>query len=383
MKRIFYTTACILALAQWYPAQASRQQDAITIGKLRFGINDQELLIEKSKEKEQLLLHDLTRLNQQVRTHQQKIETLKEKIATQQQLLKAREQEMISLMQQNESLRNSLVKRLKAYYLTGQNGFFSIAFSGKALPEMLLSQDAFAYLVTYDQDLFNEYRASIGEIKRGTEAKILEKSMLEKFLADADAENQTLQQTVAEKDALLAQVQAQKGLYKLALKEMRKAERELEASLQGGQQGDRSDQQGRFLDNKGLLPPPLWGKVVRGFHQSGDDGDTTFANGLSIQTPAASEVFAIFGGTVLFAGPMRGYGKMIIIDHHQQYYSVSARLGQVSVQVGDRVEQGQLLGATEEKSFRPGGEFYFEIRRDAVAENPLHWLRPDSLEQSK
>nr|WP_320009909.1 peptidoglycan DD-metalloendopeptidase family protein [uncultured Desulfobulbus sp.] len=379
MKRIFCTTLCLLFLSPWCLAQPTRQQDAISIGKLRFGIHDQEMLIRQSKEQEQQVRGDLTRLTHEVQSHQEKIETLKAKIGQQQQILKAKEQEMISLMRQNESLRSSLIKRLKAYYLSGQQGLFTYAFSGQTLPEMLISQEAFASLVTYDQELFSEYRASITEIKRVTEAKSLEKAMLEKFLEDTDQETQELKATVKQKDALMERVRAQKGLYVLALREMRKAERELADSLQHHQPQLTVALQGSFLENKGLLPPPLWGEVVRGFHQSGENGETTFANGITIKTPAKSEVFAIFGGTILFAGPMRGYGKMIIIDHHQQYYSVSARLGEISVQVGDTVSQGQLLGRTNAESYRPAGEFYFEIRRDALAENPLHWLSPESL----
>ena len=382
MKRIFFFIICSLAAA--FPANAEpppAQKDAITIGKLRFGINDQEERIEQSAQKEQRLLDELTRLNRKVLEHQRKVDELKDKIIEQQQILTAKEQEMISLMRQNESLRNNLIKRLKAYYVTGQNGFFTIAFSGKTLPELLLSQDAFRYLVTYDQDLFKDYRASITDFRRITEAKTLEKTMLEKFLADAAEENEALKKTADEKNDLLRQVQAQKGLYKLALQEMRKAERELATSIHNRKAPAPPQAKGNFFDNRGQLPPPLWGEVIRRFQEGDGDGDTTFANGLTIRAPAQSEVYSVFNGTVLFAGPMRGYGNMIIIDHRQHYYSVSARLSQVFVQSGDRVPQGQVIGTTGRDSHRSGGEFYFEIRRDAVAEDPMNWLSPGSLAQ--
>ncbi|MGD9948233.1 MAG: murein hydrolase activator EnvC [Desulfobulbus sp.] len=380
MKQTFSLIVGLLMCAECLSAQPlPAQKDAITIGKLRFGINDQELLIEQSAQKEQELLAELTRLNRKMVEHRRKIDALREKISEQQQILTAKEQEMISLMRQNEALRKNLIKRLKAYYVMGRNGLFTIAFSGKTLPELLLSQDAFSYLVTYDQDLFKNYRESITEIKRVTEAKTLEKTMLEKFLADADQENKSLQQTVAENNDLLKRVQAQKGLYQLALKEMRKAELELAANIRNRESPAPSQARGSFLENKGQLPPPLWGEVIRRFQQPDEDGDTTFANGITIKAPAQSEVYSVFSGTVLFAGPMRGYGNMIIVDHHQHYYSVSARLSQSRVRSGETIAQGQIIGTTAANSHRPGGEFYFEIRRDAVAEDPLTWLSPGSL----
>ncbi len=380
MKRFCLLITCILVCARCaYAGPRISQNDAITIGKLRFGISDQELLLKQSGQQEQELLDELARLNQEILAHHQKIAALKDTIDEQQRVLRTKEQEMISLMQQNEALRTNLIKRLKAYYVMGGNGFFTIAFSGKPLPELLRSQDAFGSLVTYDQGLFKQYRQSITEIKRVTEAKTLEKTMLEKFLADADQENTALEKTSAEKNELLKRVQTQKGLYQLALKEMRKAERELEASLRNREQSPSIPQAGTFVDNKGRMQPPLWGEVVRRFHQPDEDDDPTFANGITIKTSANTEVFAVFSGTVLFAGPMQGYGNMVIIDHHQQYYSVSARLGQLSVRPKQTVSQGQIIGTTGKNSARRGGEFYFEIRRDAVAEDPLTWLSPGSL----
>ncbi|MGE4560113.1 MAG: murein hydrolase activator EnvC [Desulfobulbus sp.] len=380
MKRIFPLIACLLVIAQWCGAEPTQQQrDHISIGKLRFSIEDQEELIEQSSREEQELLAELRRLNGEMLAHQRKIDELKEKISEQQQILAAKEQEMVSIMHQNEALRNNLIKRLKAYYVMGGNGFFTIAFSGKTLPELLLSQDAFGYLVTYDQDLFKKYRETIADINRVTEAKSLEKTMLEKFLADADQENRALQQSAGEKNDLLKRIQTQKGLYEVALKEMRQAERELTASMQHREHPAPSQPKGSFLQDKGTLPPPLWGEVVRQFRQPGKDGDTTYANGLTIKALPQSEVYSVSGGTVLFAGPMRGYGNMVIIDHSQHYYSVSARLEQTRVRQGETIAQGQVIGLTAQGSDRPGGEFYFEIRHDAVAEDPLTWLSPGSL----
>jgi septal ring factor EnvC (AmiA/AmiB activator) len=355
----------------------SAHSKSIQIGKLRFGITNQEMMLEQSEQAEQALLAELTGLNQKMAEHRRKIDELKEKISDQERLLAAKEQEMISIARQNEAIRSHLLKRLKTYYIMGRTGFLTTTFSGKTLPEMLLSQEAFGSLVTYDQNLFSQYRESISEIERIKKAKILEKSVLEHFLADADAANEALKKTADEKNVLLKKIQAQKGFYEVALREMRKAETELTATMPHPAPPTISSSS--ILEAKGQLPPPLWGVVVRRFQQNAENGDTTFANGITVKTPPKSEVYTIFGGTVLFAGPMRGYGKMVIIDHHQHYYSVSARLGDIQVRPGRTVGQGQVIGTTTDRSQYPGSEFYFEIRRDAVAEDPLVWLRPDSL----
>lgn len=379
MKRFFVLSLLLLHTGIGLAETAPSQEDAITIGKLRFGISNQELLLQQSTQEEQTLLEKLRLLNEDLAAHQRKLDELKAKIDEQERILTAKEQEMALILRQNEALRNHLIKRLKAYYLRGNTGFVDVTFSGRTLPELLLAQDAFRSLVTYDQELFKTYRTSIIEIERIRQAKLLEKTVLSQFYADADAENAALAKTAAEQNELLQTVQAQKGLYQMALREMRKAESEMAAAMQHQTTGNTTRSATTILQLKGQLPPPLWGEVVRRFQQNGDDEDTTFANGITIKTPPRSEVYAVHDGTVLFAGTMRGYGNVVIIDHRNRYFSVSARLDQMRVRQGATITKGQMIGTSSRRSDRPAEGLYFEIRHDAEAEDPLLWLRPGSL----
>ena len=76
---------------------------------------------------------------------------------------------------------------------------------------------------------------------------------------------------------------------------------------------------------------------------------------------------------------MRGYGKMVIIDHDQEYYSVTARFNELHVKEGDLVKQGQVIGLTGKNATIFGKGLYFEIRHGEVAEDPLDWLKPGTL----
>ena len=221
--------------------------------------------------------------------------------------------------------------------------------------------------------------AAIDRVKRAHE---LEKGVLENFLADADKENRLLQQTAEEKNSLLKRIQTQRGLYEQALKEMKKAESHLTSTLTSSNRGNSAqEQKARPLAfNKGKLPPPVWGEVISQFKQEANTTeDTTFTNGITINCPNRSEAYAVYDGEVIFAGTMRGYGKMVIIDHDQQYYSVTARFDEIRVKEGDLVKQGQVIGLTGKNATLFGKGLYFEIRHGEVAEDPLDWLKPGTL----
>jgi septal ring factor EnvC (AmiA/AmiB activator) len=169
-------------------------------------------------------------------------------------------------------------------------------------------------------------------------------------------------------------------LYEQALKEMKKAERTLTSTLTSANRSQQDLKVRGFSFNKGKLPPPAWGEVISRFQQTlSTSEDTTFANGITIKTPDKTEVFAIYDGEVIFAGTMHGYGKMVIIDHDQQYYTVTARLNEIRVNEGDLIRQGQIIGLTGKNATLFGKGLYFEIRHGEVAENPLDWLQTGTL----
>jgi septal ring factor EnvC (AmiA/AmiB activator) len=375
---VFLLSGLLLLSAHPAVGDNTAQTDAINVGKLRFGIKNQELLLDQNILEERSLLGELQQLDEQLAVHKAKITDLTEKIRRQETLIAAKTAELTSLMGKNEALRQHLIQRLKAFYMMGRTGFLNVTFSGKTLPDLLLTQDAFQALVTYDRALFKEYRDSVTTLERVKQSSELEKSVLENFLADADQERGALQQVVDEKNSVLKRVRTQKGLYEQALKEMRRAESQMTAKLSTAVPAQDARPLG-FALAKGQLSPPLYGAVTRRFQEDGPDVDPTFTNGISIRTAGPSDVFAIAGGTVLFAGVMRGYGKMVIIDHGQQYFSISAHLDEIKVREGSPIKQGQVIGETGATSNLFGGGLYFEIRHDAIAEDPLLWLKPGSL----
>ena len=352
---------------------------AINIGKLRHEIALHEEKIEQSGQQELSLLDELEQLDEKIAKQQAMVNAFKTRIREQEQVISSKEKELTVITQKKEALQQHLIKRLQSFYLMGKTGFFNISFSSKTLPDLLLNNDAFHSLVTYDQSLFAAYRESITAIDRAKRSHELEKAVLENFLADADKERLTLQQTTEEKNSLLKRVQTQKGLYEQALKEMKKAEGTLTSTLTSS---NRTQEQHvrAFSLNKGKLPPPVWGEVTSRFKQvSSATDDTTFTNGITINTPDRTEAYAIYDGEVIFAGTMQGYGKMVIIDHDQQYYSVTARFSELRVKEGDLVRQAQVIGLTGKNATLFGKGLYFEIRHGELAENPLDWLRPGTL----
>ena len=80
-------------------------------------------------------------------------------------------------------------------------------------------------------------------------------------------------------------------------------------------------------------------------------------------------------GVVTFAGNMSGYGKIIIIKHDNGYETRYAHLSVISTNVGEHVNQGDLIGKTGNSGRTTGAHLHFEIRQNGVPKNPMKYLR--------
>ncbi len=84
---------------------------------------------------------------------------------------------------------------------------------------------------------------------------------------------------------------------------------------------------------------------------------------------------AVAPGVVRFAGWFRGYGKLVILDQGDQYFSVMGHLQEIFVAVGDSVREGDTLGSAGDTGSLSGPSLYFELRHGSDPLDPGKWLR--------
>lgn len=113
---------------------------------------------------------------------------------------------------------------------------------------------------------------------------------------------------------------------------------------------------------------PVNGRVLAGF---GEANQTGGSRGVTVAARAAAQVVAPAVGRVAFAGPYRGFGRIVILEHEGGWSSLVTGLGRLDVAVGQRVLQGSPLGDAG-----PGRPIVtVELRKDGTPVNPLDFLK--------
>jgi len=117
---------------------------------------------------------------------------------------------------------------------------------------------------------------------------------------------------------------------------------------------------------------PLKGRVITGF---GSNYHNLINKGINIQPSTGEDILASRSGRVVFyADHLGNFGKTIIIDHGDGLRSVYSRVLDVLVRLGDNVQKGALIGRVGTSARDKNIYLHFEIRKGALAQNPLFYL---------
>lgn len=119
------------------------------------------------------------------------------------------------------------------------------------------------------------------------------------------------------------------------------------------------------------LPYPAHGQVVGRFGEPLVSGGASL--GISIEVRAGAQVVAPREGAVVFAGPFRSYGQLLIVQHAGGYHTLLAGFSRIDAVVGQWVGAGEPVGSVAMAADGPT-LLYVEIRRDSEPIDPIPWL---------
>lgn len=127
----------------------------------------------------------------------------------------------------------------------------------------------------------------------------------------------------------------------------------------------------RMSQAQGQLPMPAVGRISG---QYGEPMSTGISRkGLDIETRPGAQVVAPYEGKVVFAGPFRAYGQLLIIEHGEGYHTLLAGLSRIDATVGQRLLSGEPVGIMDPAA-DTSPSLYVELRRNGQPINPLPWL---------
>ncbi len=277
--------------------------------------------------------------------------------------------------------RRALRARAVALYRAGELGGVRVLFAAADLMDFLSRVSALRRLLRHDVDLLTRFRVEVADLDLARRRARASSERLRAAESELERKSEELASERALKRRLVARLHANRTRERAALVELEKAAQALEATLTslGADVPDaRRPLDGpSFSSLRRTLSPPIQGRVVRSFGRQVDAafGTQIFHPGIVFDAPHGLPVEAVAGGTVRFAGWFRGYGRLVILDHGDEYFTVTGHLDTLDVGVGDAVAGRQRIGRVGETGSLSGPRVYFEVRKGGKALDPADWLQ--------
>lgn len=145
-----------------------------------------------------------------------------------------------------------------------------------------------------------------------------------------------------------------------------------------------------FADAKGLVSLPVAGAILKAFGSADTFGGVE--QGVSIASPSGATVSSPVDGSVVFSGPYRSYGQLLIINAGGGYYMVLAGMDRINVSTGQFVLAGEPVAVMGDGSARTAAAaaigatqpvLYIQLRKDGTAIDPGPWWAKSDIEKAR
>lgn len=119
---------------------------------------------------------------------------------------------------------------------------------------------------------------------------------------------------------------------------------------------------------------PVDGNLTSPFGVRRDGLQFRVHRGVDIAVPVGTPIRAMAPGRVAFAGAMRGYGLVVVMDHPRGVRTVYAHLSEIRVRRGDELRDRAIIALSGSSGQSSGPHLHFEVQRRGGPEDPVPLL---------
>ena len=317
-------------------------------------------------------------LDDQIAVQVSEIHNVESQISTYEDLIAQTQAELADAQQKEEIQYDLFCKRVRAMEEEGTVSYWSVLFKADSFTDLLDRLDAVNEVMDADQavidrlealqDEISQKEAELQESKAGAEAAradlVSKKSALEKQRAEA---NQLIAQLAANESETEAEIDGMEEEEERIQREIQELSRKLAAQQAAAGQSNRSNPGGYIwpVDSRYIT------STMGGRASPGGIGSTNHKGTDIGRVGYTSPIYAAKAGTVIVSQRSSSYGNYVVISHGSGNTTLYGHMSSRKVEVGQYVNQGDVIGITGSTGNSTGPHLHFEITENGVRVNPL------------
>jgi len=372
-------TACAPLTAAYAQNARTSQGGTESLRDLSEKIQKQKKKLEKVAREEAELISRLNEIEKRLQKESRDYESTARDIKRLQEEIRSARTRVNSTQHESDSQRQLVQARLAALYKYYRRSGLRILLSSASYNELLRTEKALGLIIGRDQNMLDRSIATLERQRRYESQLQARRTRLIEARSQIAEEQKRIKSTRLERTSHLDRIQQEKSLQLKALRELEEHARRLQQFIDKlpSEKKKYTATGVRFSRMRGRLAFPVKGDIVSRFGRQAHPELKTFTyqKGITVKTKAGTPIRAVHDGRVAFADWFKGYGYMIIVDHGEHYYSLSAHASELLKKVDDIVAAGETIAHVGDTSSLKGAGLYFEIRYHGKPQDPLTWLK--------
>ncbi|NCO24111.1 MAG: peptidoglycan DD-metalloendopeptidase family protein, partial [bacterium] len=263
--------------------------------------------------------------------------------------------------------------------------FLVILFTSQSFSDFITRYRYVKKFLSFDVQIINDIRQ---QIKKTNDKKMsLEnrEEILSLLKKEVEKEKENIEFSIKAQKSIINKINSQKEAYLKSLKELEQSSLDIKNIIERVYKEQKEASQKTPLKEslvitlkpkKGILSLPIQGEIISQYgRQKNTDFNTyTFNSGIDISAPLGEVVHASGSGEVIYAGSIKGYGQIIIIDHGGRVTTLYAHLSKILIALGSKVKKDQIIGNVGDSGGVPSPRLHFEVRVEGKPTDPMDWL---------
>jgi murein DD-endopeptidase MepM/ murein hydrolase activator NlpD len=350
--------------------------------------------LERVRGRERVLTTDISALSGRIRSLRHEISSLRSRERRVANTLEAKRAQLertraryevehrrfVRLRRQLHRAQNVLAARLVAIYKADQPDFVSVVLEADGFRDLLVRADYLSRIGAQDSSIVDRVRELKIEASRKRRLLLALKQSAQEAVDAIEAQQRQLQETRSGIEASEQDLSDTRHAKSSALATTRVSRADLEGEVRALEAA--SAQVTNQLAAGGTAPAgpirqgsggyiwPVNGPVVSPFGMRWG----RLHAGVDIAVPAGTAIRAAASGTVAIAGWMGGYGQYTCVQHGGGIATCYAHQSSIGVSVGQKVHQGQVIGAAGCTGHCFGDHLHFEVRVNGTPVDPMGYL---------
>jgi septal ring factor EnvC (AmiA/AmiB activator) len=285
-------------------------------------------------------------------------------------------------LKKNTKVLENILREIYKYH---RIDFLVVLFTSQSFSDFITRYRYVKKILSFDVQIINDIRQ---QIKKTNDKKMsLEnrEEILSLLKKEVEKEKENIEFSIKAQKSIINKINSQKEAYLKSLKELEQSSLDIKNIIERVYKEQKEASQKTPLKEslvvtlkpkKGILSLPIQGEIISQYgRQKNTDFNTyTFNSGIDISAPLGEVVHASGSGEVIYAGSIKGYGQIIIIDHGGRVTTLYAHLSKILIALGGKVKKDQIIGQVGDSGGVPSPRLHFEVRVEGKPTDPMDWL---------